>query len=44
MGVLRKGLALAWREKFTLVLLLLVAYLVLQRLGYLLRAPAISPG
>jgi len=44
MGILRQGLTLVWREKFTLVLLLLVAYLVLQRLGYLLSAPAISPG
>jgi len=44
MVVLRKGLALVWRSKLTLVLFFLVAYLLLQRLGYLLSAPAISPG
>lgn len=44
MQVLRKSLALVWRDKLTLILLLVVAYLVLQRLGYMLSAPAISPG
>ncbi len=44
MGILRKGLALVWRDKLTTVLLLIVAFLVLQRLGYFLRTPAIVPG
>jgi peroxiredoxin len=43
MVVLRKGLALVWRNKLTTILLLVAAYLLLQRLGYLLRAPAIAP-
>jgi peroxiredoxin len=42
MQVLRKGLAFVWRDKLGVVLLVFVAFLVLQRLGYLLRAPAIS--
>ena len=44
MGILRKGLALVWRDKLTTVLLLIVAFLVLQRFGYFLRTPAIVPG
>ncbi len=44
MGVLGKGLALVWRNKLTTVMLLVIAYLLLQRLGYFLSAPAISPG
>ena len=44
MGILRKGLALVWRDKLTTVLLLIVAFLVLHRLGYFLRTPAIVPG
>lgn len=44
MRILRQGLTLGWHNKFTLVLLFLVAYLLLQRLGYLLSAPAILPG
>ncbi len=44
MGILRKGLALVWRDKLTTVLLLIVAFLVLQRFGYFLRTPAITPG
>lgn len=43
MGVLRKSLALVQHNKLIIVLLV-VAYLGLQRLGYLLSAPAISPG
>ena len=44
MGILRQGLALAWRDKLTTVLLLIAAFLVLQRFGYFLRTPAIAPG
>jgi peroxiredoxin len=44
MEVLRQGLVWVWRNKLTVVLLLTIAYLGLQRLGYLLSAPAISPG
>ena len=44
MVVLHKGLALVWRSKLTLVVFFLLAYLLLQRLGYLLSALAISPG
>ncbi len=44
MGVLRKALALVGRNKLTTAMLLVVAYLLLQRLGYLLSAPDISPG
>jgi peroxiredoxin len=44
MGVLRKGLVLVQRNKLMVVLFCVVAYLALQRLGYLLSAPAITPG
>ncbi len=44
MKILRKTLSVLWRNKFTTVLLLLAMYLLLQRMGYLLSAPAISAG
>ena len=44
MKVLRKTLSVLWRNKLTTALLLLAMYLLLQRMGYLLSAPAISPG
>ena len=44
MKILRKTLSVLWRNKLTTALLLLAIYLLLQRMGYLLSAPAISPG
>ncbi|MFQ5693808.1 MAG: TlpA disulfide reductase family protein [Nitrospinota bacterium] len=44
MTLFRRALALVWRNKWTTALLLVVAYLLLQRMGYLLSAPDVSPG